>query len=398
MLISKTSAFVIASIFMSAGAVGFIEPKPVVAEDQRVNILTVDGMDISDYVASHIENKEFEVRILENGLLDQKDIRDIEVPEVLENIGIPKDTISEKVNNTYDLAYTIDIPGTNWILDYNLSSEFGCSTPKPAEYVLSHINENGQRSGFIQVNTGSDICFSTCEDMRKIEFDHVPFAQDIQNYPKVILTNGEHSANSYEIALAATLVDAIYHEGEARVPATTEPTTSNDDPTQIPENVALKEKYENFVKNLDLTTIPKAIEARLDNRQDIRDISIAELISVSDYRLSCYAEGDKDIFSVKDGLSTVEISYQDIGMYDRTKPILTYRGRNAGSTYKAEINSYLNVTEKEMSIDIHTDVTQNVTAKIPDYSCNNYYLLTPSGHSISAETLSIVQALLNNGD
>ena len=363
--------------------------------DSQHNLLTVENTDISSWVGERLDDKELAVRQLENSILDNQlngDIRKLNVCSMLQYLDIPCDCI-QRSDYGYQVSYTIDIPNTDWKLDWTLANEFGNAIPHTAEYVLEHYNSSDQRCGYIQVTTGNYITFSTCEDVRVVRFDYEPFRVENGEPPKVIIAEGEASATSFEIALAKLLIEAV--ESEAQIATTIKPAQSTQPDSGAP--LTLPQTFEKAVSNLDLAEISKDISAQLDAGANFKDITASSLLQAkTDYRLETFQEGDTIMFSVKDGLRRVDVNFKDMKAYERPQAIITFHDRHAGCTYTATIDSFMDVTTKKLRVQIPDETLE---LEFPNYDSTqpNYFINLPNGEQINSETLAIIAMLLELG-
>ena len=363
--------------------------------DSQHNLLTVENTDISSWVGERLDDKELAVRQLENSILDNQlngDIRKLNVCSMLQYLDIPCDCI-QRSDYGYQVNYTIDIPNTDWKLDWTLANEFGNAIPHTAEYVLEHYNGSDQRCGYIQVTTGNYITFSTCEDVRVVRFDYEPFRVENGEPPKVIIAEGEASATSFEIALAKLLIEAV--ESEAQIATTIEPVQSTQPDSGAP--LTLPQTFEKAVSNLDLAEISKDISAQLDAGINFKEITASSLLQAkTDYRLETFQEGGTIMFSVKDGLRRVDVNFKDMKAYERPQAIITFHDRHAGCTYTATIDSFMDVTTKKLRVQIPDETLE---LEFPNYDSTqpNYFINLPNGEQINSETLAIIAMLLELG-
>lgn len=345
-----------------------------------------NGVDINEWVTTRLEDKELEVRNLENLILDDYngDIRQMTIPVVLRHCGIDADCI-QRSEYPDSITYTIDI-NEDWNLEWSLAPEFGNSATDGARYVLQHFNSAEQRTGFIQITTGAKIVFSTCDYAETTVFDHRPF-QDGE-LPKVVIAEGDYSANSFEIAMTLLLCDAIYHEAE---------TTAMFRQSQS-ENETMVATYDQAFEHLDLAVCSNVIDNMLDNGTDIRHITAGDALipTVQGKTIDVNQYGDGNIrFTVRDGLCYVDVTFEDHGAYERPLAKIELRSRYNGCSYGATVESFMDITTKKLRVTIQTDEQIVKEYTIPEYHCNNYMLDVPNNNHISAETLSIVSTLLN---
>ena len=363
--------------------------------DSQHNLLTVEDTDISSWVGDRLDDKELAIRQLENSILDNQlngDIRKLDICSMLQHLDIPSDYI-QRSDYGYQISYTIDIPNTDWKLDWTLANEFGNAIPHTAEYVLEHYNSNDQRCGYIQVTTGNYITFSTCEDVRVAKFDYEPFRVENGEPPKVIIAEGESSATSFEIALAKLLIEAV--ETEACATTAIEPAQSTYPDPGAP--LTLPQTFEKAVSNLDLAEISKDISAQLDAGINFKEITASSILQAkTDYRLETFQEGDTTIFSVKDGLRRVDINFKDTKAYERPQAIIAFHDRHAGCNYTATIDSFMDVTTKKLRVKIPDETLE---LEFPNYDSTqpNYFIDLPNGEQINSETLAIIAMLLELG-
>ena len=383
-LITRAMSIITASVLLCGSTTSTVFADSGVDTNKHEHfILPIENnVDIDEWVTTRLEDKELEIRILENDILDNYngDIRQMTVPVVLQHLNIDADCI-QRSEYPDSITYTIDI-NEEWNLEWSLAPEFGNSATDGARYVLQHFNDDNQRNGFIQVTTGANIVFGTCDYSATTTFDHRPFQEGDQ--PKLIIAEGDYSANSYEFAMAILLCDAIRHEAEANQ-------LSN-------ENEAMVAMYDQTFENLNLAACADVITDMLDNGADIRHITPGDALipTVHGKTIDVSYYGDGHInFNVRDGLRYVDVTFEDHGAYEHPLPKIEMRDRFRGGSYGATVESFTDVTTKKTRVTIQTDKTIVKEYVIPDYSCDNYMLNVPDGYHISAETLAIVSALLN---
>lgn len=413
-MLTKKITAAVAALFMASTLATPVQPTAESAEATYPSTYTVsaetiadnffpliNGEDINDYVAKNFDNTVDRIVYIENELLNSVngDIRKINVADTLTAIGFLPESISHKFNNQYDNVYSVDIVGTDWYLEWNLSSQFGNSTSSTSSLVAFKKDEQVLMPGnYVQIYVGGNSIYFDNGAINKGVYVERPVEQMQNQPPKVVVAEGEFSATAYDFALFTSVYSAIQRAEQTKTIEQVQQTTYQE---QAPQHIpSITEYYEAKLNGLDLAKASSAINARLDRGADIRCLKSIDILKdlMPDKEIEVETTGTTVSYSVNDGTRGVRLKFDQLDPCDHYLTTIEMNGRYSGCTYTASIKCGFELsTERHIEATLNCDGEKKINVQLAEpEDINDFWLYEANDKPINSETLSIIAALLQD--